>query len=131
MFECTYMVASYKPLTCNLYFHQSMLENLVVVGCTCIHSSIIRLYPIEMKRAPPRITVGVPVTRAPLSVYIMVTQLSTVNLGYTSAVRVPPDKSLQFPGTVDRSVIRSAPKADRLVSIKDNWTSQCRAVLSS
>ena len=118
-------------LTWNMYFHRSILENLVVVGRTCIHSSIIRLYPIEMKSGPPRISVIAFVDRVPLSVHIIVTQLSTVNPWYSSAVREPPEKTLQFLGTVDRSVVRSAPKADRLVSSKDNWTGQCRAVLSS
>ena len=118
-------------LTWNMYFHRSILENLVVVGRTCIHSSIIRLYPIEMKSGPPRISVIAFVDRVPLSVHIIVTQLSTVNPWYSSAVREPPEKTLQFLGTVDRSVVRSAPQADRLVSSKDNWTGQCRAVLSS
>ena len=102
-----------------------------VLGHTCIVSSIFGLYSTEMKDSPPHSSVDFSAAREPLSVHIIVTQLSIVNLGYSCAVRVRPKKSLQFIGTVSRSVLRSAPNADRLVSTKDHWTGECRAVLRS
>ena len=126
-YEAVYLL--YRSLTCNLNYHTLVEKSPVVVSSTYIHSSQRWLYTFEMENSLPNRNLECCVTSIVLHEHIIITCDFYLNNWYATVVVKSPLVSKQFANSA--IAFSSAPNANCFISANQNWTSECRAILSS